>query len=763
MINNSAKPIYYRFLGHLSIRNKILVVTMVVSSFAMLVTGITLLTYQNYAFRDWLAQNLTSQAEIIAQNSKGALAFNDKKEGLAVLHSLKVVSSMTGACLFRSDGSRFASWYKTKKLDPSWHSSGTKATFAEFEGEIILTHPITEQGVLLGTILLRSNQQDRVVFLQRSLGVMAFCVILSGAIAFFLSTWLQAIISEPIRHLSGVMDMVSKSQDYSLRAIRQDDDEIGDLTGYFNKMLAKIQGSHRQLQDNEDLLQSIINNANSLIYIKDLQGRYLMVNYRFRERILTNLDKIIGYSDFELFPEELAKLYTSSDKKVIAEGKLLETEEDLPHKKGLHTYISARFPLYDSEGGIYAICGIGTDITKRKQDEEELRQLRNYLSNVIDSMPSALIGLDSAGCITRWNHEAEVFTGFDFAEVKGGYLSDYLPQFKSQMVKVKAAIREREVKETAKFAYSSNGTSSFKDVTIYPLIANGIEGAVMRIDDVTERMQIEEMMVQTEKMMSVGGLAAGMAHEINNPLGIMVQAVQNIKRRVSPGIKANERVASELGVPLETICAYLENRMVLTMVDDIKEAGNRAAKIVDNMLQFSRQSESSRQAAFVHELVDKTVELASNDYDLKKKFDFRYITLIREYDERTPQVNVVITEFEQVILNILKNAAQSFVDKDMKEEKPTITLRVWPEDEAVYVEVADNGPGISEEIKARVFEPFFTTKPVGQGTGLGLSVSYMIITNNHGGSMAVESVVGDGTVFTIKLPLDHAQSTEGAC
>ncbi len=749
------RPLYIRILSRLSIRDKILVVTMITSFFAMLVTSATFITYQYYAFQDWLLQNLTSQAEIIAYNSKGALAFDDPREGRDALRSLEAVSSMTGAFLFTADGVLFSSWQRLGSPDfsqtaPDWQGA------REVNNEVFMARRIMEKELFLGTILLRSNQQERAAFLRNSMAALVVLVLLSGAITLLLSTWLQKIISGPVAHLATVMEMVSQRQDYSVRGTRHSDDEIGDLTDFFNNMLAQVESRDRQLRENEDLLQSIINNTNSVIYLKDMSGRFLMVNRSFREMVVTNYEDIIGRTDAELFPAELAEKFVEIDQQVVERGELVESEEEAPHSDGLHTYISAKFPLRDSQGDIYSICGISTDITERKQDEEELRQLRNYLNNVIDSMPSALIGLDADGRVTRWNREAEQLNGLTFAETRGALLRDVLPQFSSQMEQVQAAIRDRQVKETSKFSYNLDGENCFKDVTIYPLVANGIEGAVLRVDDVTERVQIEEMMVQTEKMMSVGGLAAGMAHEINNPLGIMVQAVQNIERRVSPGLAANEHVADDLGVPLAAIHAYLDKRMVLAMVEDIREAGNRAAKIVANMLQFSRRSESALQYAEVAELIDQTVELAGNDYDLKKKYDFRHLNLVRNYDHNVPKVKLVITEFEQVVLNLLKNAAQAFADKEMGDEIPTITLGVRQDGKFVRVEVADNGPGIPEEVRKRVFEPFFTTKPVGSGTGLGLSVSYMIITNNHKGSMEVESTPGVGSVFTIRLPIAPA-------
>ena len=138
-----------------------------------------------------------------------------------------------------------------------------------------------------------------------------------------------------------------------------------------------------------------------------------------------------------------------------------------------------------------------------------------------------------------------------------------------------------------------DGEMRYEDVTVYPLMSNGVEGAVIRVDDVTERVRIEEMMVQSEKMLSVGGLAAGMAHEINNPLGVILQASQNVLRRVSPDLPVNARVAGECGITLSSVQQYLERREILTFLEDIRQSGQRAAEIVANMLSFSRKAEGT--------------------------------------------------------------------------------------------------------------------------------------------------------------------------
>jgi signal transduction histidine kinase len=145
------------------------------------------------------------------------------------------------------------------------------------------------------------------------------------------------------------------------------------------------------------------------------------------------------------------------------------------------------------------------------------------------------------------------------------------------------------------------------------------------------------------------------------------------------------------------------------------------------------------------------LELAATDYDLKKKYDFRSIEIIKDYQD-TPQVPMVSLEIEQVILNLLKNAAQAMI-ANPPDRRPSITFRLGCEGRYAVLEVEDNGPGMAEDIRRRVFEPFFTTKEPRVGTGLGLSVSYMIVAQNHKGLMEVQSAPGRGTVFKVKLPI----------
>ncbi len=394
-----------------------------------------------------------------------------------------------------------------------------------------------------------------------------------------------------------------------------------------------------------------------------------------------------------------------------------------------------------------------TSAAESREAEREMARMRHYLKNFVDAMPSVLVGVDRKGHVTQWNRSAQRMTGVDDSQALGRPVTDLLPLLTPYGEMIDAAINAGRARQVEKVLCSFADKPFHADIMVYPIEAGQVKGAVIRVDDVTGRVHMENMMVQTEKMMSVGGLAAGMAHEINNPLGGMLQSLQNVTRRLSPGLRANEADAAACGTRLETIRCYLEKREIFRFLDNIRISGERASHIVENMLSFSRRSESRKSPVALSELLDKAIELAAHDYDLKKKFDFRHIRIERRYTPGLPPVPCVATEIEQVIFNLLRNAAQAMREQATPDRDPCITLHLRRDKELVVIEIADNGPGMAESQLKRIFEPFFTTKEVGVGTGLGLSVAYFIITNNHNGSMSVESSPGKGASFIIRLPL----------
>ncbi|MCF6284090.1 MAG: HAMP domain-containing histidine kinase, partial [Candidatus Hydrogenedentes bacterium] len=231
--------------------------------------------------------------------------------------------------------------------------------------------------------------------------------------------------------------------------------------------------------------------------------------------------------------------------------------------------------------------------------------------------------------------------------------------------------------------------------------------------------------------------------------GGILQACQNIERRTSPERRKNWMVAKDLGLDMEILHQYMEARGIVEFIRGIREDGERAANIVADMLAFSRQSESHFAPIKVLAMIETVLRLATKDYDLKKNYDFRRVVVTQDHEDELMEIPCDKTKIEQVLLNLLKNATQAMG----AQENPSIFIETRREAEFARIEVADNGPGMDEETRRRVFEPFFTTKEVGVGTGLGLSVSYFIITGHHKGTMTVESTPGQGTRFILRLPL----------
>ncbi|KAF0235041.1 MAG: PAS/PAC sensor signal transduction histidine [Desulfovibrionaceae bacterium] len=548
------------------------------------------------------------------------------------------------------------------------------------------------------------------------------------------------------------------------------DGAVAGVEGIFRDITERKR-AEEALRDNEERLRVIFETSPSAILLVDAAGSVVMANKRALELFGYPQDVLLGMPYLHLVTPEQRELSRNTMLQVMS-GEIdhvVSLERNYLRADGATFWGQLAGRSLEGPGGEFrGLVGIITDITERKQAEEKLEAAYVLIDSILDSIPTAIISMDEQGFITHFNRSAQTLSESPFLHALGKPLHEIIPQLPFSAEELEAARLEHRTIRAIRTPMSSGSTIRLMDILVFPLDVSGQVRMAVTLEDVTERVRVEEVMVQTEKMMSVGGLAAGMAHEINNPLGGILQSVQIIKRRLSPDIPRNDEAAGELGLKLADVLRYLESREIPTFVDAIQDSGVRAAHIVSNMLEFSRFSESKRTPANLAGVLDKAVELASNDYDLKKRFDFRRVKIVREYDQNLPEVRCSRTELEQVIFNLVKNAAQAMAgvgatgSDEAAPDAPHITLRLTREGDFARIEVEDNGPGMSEEVRRRVFEPFYTTKPPGDGTGLGLSVSYFIITSNHKGTIEVESHPGRGTKFIIRLPLEDTSGESGS-
>lgn len=302
---------------------------------------------------------------------------------------------------------------------------------------------------------------------------------------------------------------------------------------------------------------------------------------------------------------------------------------------------------------------------------------------------------------------------------------------------------------------SKGGDIKWIEINSTTVHFQGRSAELVALIDITDRKKTQELLMQTEKMITIGGLSAGMAHEINNPLGIILHGIQNTLRRLDSDSSKNREKAEQHGIDLDKLKGFLVEQNIFSYLTGIQDAGNRASKIVSSMLQFSRSNSGIPESVRIELIIDKALSIAEKDYDLQKSYDFKKITIEKDYTPDLPKITCIETEIEQVLLNLFKNAAQAMSGINQKSYKPVISITTTLLEESIELQITDNGPGMPEATLNHIFDPFFTTKEIGTGTGLGLSVTFFIITVHHNGLIRASSIPGRGTEFTITLPINE--------
>lgn len=303
------------------------------------------------------------------------------------------------------------------------------------------------------------------------------------------------------------------------------------------------------------------------------------------------------------------------------------------------------------------------------------------------------------------------------------------------------------------------------DVTDVALIQTQLTSAIeaSNIERQKQKELIEKLeeakgqLFQSEKMASLGQLAAGVAHEINNPVGFVNSNLGTLSRNIADLmalIDTYEGTVSSLPTALQAVITEKKQAIdfsyirgdVQALIDESKEGLDHVRRIVADLKDFSRVDQKGWQSTDIEKCIDTTLNVAANELRYKA-------SIVKEYGH-PPHVECVPGQINQVLMNLVVNAAQSF------KERGTITIRTGAAQASIWVEVQDDGCGIPPENLDRIFDPFFTTKPVGKGTGLGLSVCYNIV-KRHRGDLAVKSIVGEGTCFRLTLPEEQMERAHG--
>ena len=409
---------------------------------------------------------------------------------------------------------------------------------------------------------------------------------------------------------------------------------------------------------------------------------------------------------------------------------------------------------------------------------------KNRLLTFFESLHQPSFLLDLNGDIRTMNRAAIQLLGRD-GEPGWHYFDENrqpetLPFLRSE---IQAFLGSHDDEICVEFAADERESHRHFEVHLHRLPDTGgrIEGAALTLMDITQRKHsqvssdeardrlaltlnelknTQRQLVQSEKMAAIGQLSAGVAHEINNPIGYVstnlgqlgeytgqIFRLLDAYRSAVPSI-ADESVRNELGALAAEVEIDFLAEDTPQLLEQTREGLVRVTRIVADLKNFSRQSDGEWEAADLNQLIDSTINVVWNQ--IKYKADLK-----REFGD-VPHIECLPGQLAQVVMNLLVNASHAI------EQRGTITIATGADDTHAWFSVADDGCGIPEEIKSRIFEPFYTTKPVGKGTGLGLSVSHGII-ENHGGRIEVESEPGRGTTFLVTIPLVRNAATADAC
>jgi PAS domain S-box-containing protein len=534
--------------------------------------------------------------------------------------------------------------------------------------------------------------------------------------------------------------------------------------------------------ESETLLQGILGNA--LLGICVIQdNRFVFVNQRLAD--------LFGYSQQEMCAGMGLMTLTAPDDPTVAQHKI-DHRIQADAKSSFYGFRGVRkngslldvevFGIATHFGGRPAIIGILLDVSEHCSRERAAADQLLFIRQLLDNIPSPIFFKDEKGCYLGCNTAFEKYIGIERSNLIGRSVYDISPKdLADKYFAADKALFDKPGTQTydASVVYA-DGTRH--DVVFYKATVHKVDGSVGGlvglILDITDRKraeretqahvkklsrvnqelknlndnlsQAQSQLLQMEKMASIGQLAAGVAHEINNPIGYVSSNIGTLKSYFSDLftlLDAYENVESSFDEACREAIRSIKGRIDFAFIKQDLEALlaesqqgiTRVKKIVEDLKNFAHVDDlEGWKLSDLHEGLESTLNVVWNELKFK-------CTVQKEYG-KLPLVECLLPQLNQVFMNLLVNAAQAI------EEKGTITLRSGTEAGRVWVEVADTGKGILPEHIPRLFEPFFTTKPVGKGTGLGLSVSYSILQKHHG-EITVKSTVGGGSAFRVWLPI----------
>ncbi|MDP2862878.1 MAG: ATP-binding protein [Desulfobacterales bacterium] len=601
-------------------------------------------------------------------------------------------------------------------IDPIYNEPGCSA-------DVCHVHPKGKKILGALDVVISLEETDRAIFaIEKEMIILAlFVFFITSAIIFL---FVLKFVNEPIRKLIDGTRRIADGEYYVKVEINQDD-EMGQLANAVNRMGQKIGEKQADLNAQRDEYQTLFEHVPCLITVQDRNFKLLRYNRDFADKF----NPRPGDYCFQAYKGRGEKCPVCPVEKTFEDGLSHFGEESGIDKDGTHTHwLFTTSPIRNEKGEIVAAMEISLNITERKRLEEELKKSEIKYHAIFNNIPNPVFVLKQDTLdILDCNDSVKGVYGFDKDEIMN---APFLGLFmEKERASVEAEIRNSPVINQVK-QFCKNGGTIFVNIRISPSEYPGEKVLLITTSDITKRLEAEQLLIQASKMTTLGEMASGVAHELNQPLSVIKTASSFIIRKTNQHEK-------------------IEDQIMSTMVSKIDASVDRASKIINHMRLFARKSEMELEKLHVNKILENAFEIFSQQLKL------RDIEVVWETEENLPEIKADSSRLEQVFINLLINARDAIEElyppgPDTEGDKKII-LKTRSAGGIVIAEVCDTGIGIPEAILDRIFEPFFTTKEVGKGTGLGLSISYGII-KECGGNITAKSEPGKGTCFIMQFP-----------
>jgi histidine kinase len=602
-------------------------------------------------------------------------------------------------------------------ISPIYSEPGcsSAACHAHPEGKKVL-------GALDLVISLEQTDKELGIFKKWLVAFAVFVFLSTSAVIIF---FVLRFVKRPINELINGTRLIANG-DYLNQINIGQVDEMGQLSVAIDRMGKKINEKQSELNRQRDEYQTLFERVPCIITVQDRNYKLIRYNREFDEKFKPNP----GDYCYAAYKGRKEKCVICPVERTFDDGRVHYSEESGFSKNGAPTHWIVRTsPIKNEKGEIVAAMEMNLDVTKRKLLEEELKKSERKYHAIFDNIPNPIFVLDM--------DTLEILDCNDSAGVVYGYKKDDIIQ-KSfmQLFRKKDRDHYTDIIKTSTAIdrvrhMNKNGDIIFVNMRISPSEYPGRKVLLVTTSDITRRLEAEQQLIQASKMATLGEMATGVAHELNQPLAVIKTASRFFMKKLGKKEKIDDEI-------LNTMAAEIDSHV------------DRATKIINHMRQFGRQSDVTLEKVQVNDTLERALEI------LGQQLKVRGIEVQRDFEPDLPLVLADPDRLEQVFINLLINARDAIDEKEQlhphqKGEKK-ISLKTSSHGKEITAVVSDTGPGIPDAILDRIFEPFFTSKKVGQGTGLGLSISYGIVKDCKGSIQAVSGKKG-GARFIVKLPI----------